>query len=93
MRKETFYNFCFFGGLILTFIGSMLKILHIDYLELVLILGVILSVIFIFLSIKEVIGSNRINNNEKVMWFICFIFLNGLTGILYFFVGRKRIIK
>jgi uncharacterized membrane protein YfcA len=92
MNKEVLVKICFFGGLILTFIGSILKILHVEYLESILILGVILSVIYILLSLIEVAKSNRINNNEKLMWIVCFIFLNGLTGILYYFMGRKRIV-
>ncbi len=91
MNKELVFKFCFFGGLILAPIGAFFKIAHFNYYEPFLIFGVMLSIIFIFLSIIEVASSNRIGNNEKVMWLICFIFLNGLTGILYYFMGRKRI--
>ncbi|MEI6263564.1 MAG: PLDc N-terminal domain-containing protein [Sphingobacteriia bacterium] len=91
MNKENFYNLCFIGGILLTPIGAFFKILHIDYLESLLVLGVILSFFYILLSIVEVVRSNRISNNEKTMWVICLIFLNGITGILYYFMGRKRI--
>jgi hypothetical protein len=92
MSRENFYNICFIGGIVLTPIGAIFKIMHLSYLESVLVLGVILSVVYILLSIIEIIKSNRISNNEKTMWVICLIFLNGITGVLYYFMGRKRII-
>jgi hypothetical protein len=41
----------------------------------------------------EIWQSAKIERNEKIMWTIAFLFLGGLVGLLYIFVGRKRIVS
>lgn len=81
----------FFAGAIFTFIGVLLKITHREGAEVFLILGIITSLLFITTAIYEVRSSQRISHGEKTMWTIAFLFFNGFTGLIYMFLGRKRI--
>ena len=93
MKKDTVIKVSFVLSLLLTSAGAMLKILHEPKSEPFLILGIIASIIFIVLAIYEVRTSTRIDRTEKTMWTIAFIFMCGLTGLIYFIMGRKRIIS
>jgi hypothetical protein len=73
-------------------IGSVLKIMHIGNMDYLLAIGLVFSIIFMVLSIYEVLNSNRIKKSEKLMWTIALLFLNTLAGFLYILVGRRKVI-
>lgn len=75
--------------------GALMKILHLQGGDILLIIGILAYGIFIFSALSEVWGSVRINTNIKIMWTIAFIFLGflgALAGILYVLIGRKRVV-
>ena len=53
----------------------------------------LVDLFFIYLVIKEVAKSNKIERHEKRMWIIGMIFMNTLLGWIYIFFARKRIIS
>ena len=82
-------------SLVFELVGALMKIIHLPGADALLIIGMVANGVFIVSALSEVWGSVRINTNEKVMWTIAFIFmgfLGALEGILYVFIGRKRII-
>jgi hypothetical protein len=81
----------FFAGAIFSFIGAFLKLTHREGADVFLILGIIGSLLFMATAIYEVRSSTRISHREKTMWTIAFLFFNGFTGFIYFFLGRRRI--
>jgi len=81
----------FFAGATFSFVGAFLKITHREGADVFLAAGVITSLVFIVTSIYEVNSSTRISHREKAMWTIAFLFFNGFTGLIYIFLGRKRI--
>ncbi len=81
----------FFAGAIFTFIGAFLKITHKEGADVFLIAGIIGSLLFMATAIYEIRCSQRISHGEKTMWTIAFLFFNGFTGLIYMFIGRKRI--
>jgi hypothetical protein len=91
MGIEKVLKLSFFAGAITTFIGAYLKITHTAGAENFLLIGILASVIFIATAIYEVQNSKRINHREKTMWTIAFLFFNGFTGLIYFFIGRRRV--
>jgi Phospholipase_D-nuclease N-terminal len=93
MKLGTIVKWSFIISIIITLIGAYLKITHTDSAETLLIIGIISTLVFIVSAIYEVRTSKRIDGTEKTMWTIAFIFMGGLTGIIYFIFGRKRIIK
>ena len=85
----------FIISLVFELVGALMKIMHLPGADELLIIGMAANGVFIVSALSEVWGSVRINTNEKVMWTIAFIFmgfLGALAGILYVFIGRKRII-
>lgn len=92
MKLSTIVKTSFLLSFITTLVGAYLKITHFKGAETLLIIGIIITLIFIVSAIYEVRTSNRIDSTEKTMWTIAFIFMSGLTGLVYFFIGRKRIV-
>jgi threonine/homoserine/homoserine lactone efflux protein len=74
-------------------IGPLFKIMHLPIAEELLIIGIISHYLVAILAMLEIWQSAKIERNEKIMWTIAFLFLGGLVGLLYVFVGRKRIIS
>ncbi len=93
MKLGTIVKWSFIVSFVIIFIGAYLKITHSEGGETYLILGIMAMLVFIVSAIYEVRSSNRIDNLEKTMWTIAFIFMSGLAGLIYFFIGRKRIAK
>ncbi len=93
MKKDTVIKVSFFLGLVFTMVGAMLKILHEPNSNPFLIIGIIASIIYIGLAIYEIRTSTQIDRTEKTMWTVAFIFMSGLTGLIYFVMGRKRIVS
>ena len=73
------------------FFGTYFKITHYEGADTLLAIGLIASLIFIITAIYEVNSSKRINGSEKVMWTIGFILTGSIAGLVYLFIGRKRV--
>lgn len=92
MKPGTIVKISFVVSILVTILGAYLKIMHAPFAEPALIVGVIASLIFIVSAIYEVRTSNRIDFTEKTLWTIAFILFSGLAGIVYFVIGRRRIV-
>jgi len=79
-------------GLIIAIVFSFFKISHLTLYWPIIAIGVFATLIFMFLAIIEVVNSDQIKTSEKIMWTICLILLSNLTGFIYIFWGRKRIL-
>jgi hypothetical protein len=93
MKLGTIVKLSFIISFIITLSGAYLKITHSKGVENLLIIGIIATFVFVVSAVYEVRTSNRIDNAEKTMWTIAFIFMSGLAGLIYFFIGRKRIVN
>ncbi|HSK13782.1 MAG TPA: hypothetical protein VK907_11245 [Phnomibacter sp.] len=51
------------------------------------------TVIFIVLSVREVLGSPKISSNEKIMWTVGLILLSLIAGLVYSLMGRERVVE
>jgi len=91
--KELFIRSIYLVSLFITIIGAVLKISHIDGAKAIITIGIAVSMVFILFSVYEVNISNRIDRNEKLMWTVGLIFISSITGFVYVFSARKRIIK
>ena len=91
--KKDILTFSFFIGTILFIVGSWLKIIKYNDGSIFFELGLLSIILFIFLSIKEIIKSKSILTHEKTMWIIGMIFMSTLLGWIYIFSARKRIIN
>lgn len=93
MRKEQLLIILFIAGLFLSVIGAIGKIMHFDESPMILMLALFSTGAFIVMALCEILPSERIDRNEKLMWIVGFFFMNIFVGILYFVYGRKRIIS
>ncbi|MDQ3279449.1 MAG: PLDc N-terminal domain-containing protein [Bacteroidota bacterium] len=81
----------FIISFMLTLAGACLKIMHAEGAGTWLTMGIIASILFIVTAIYEVRTSKRIDDTEKIVWTLAFIFFSGITGLIYILMGRKRI--
>jgi uncharacterized membrane protein (DUF373 family) len=54
-----------------------------------LLLGMVISFIFIIIALKEIFVDKSNSKFEKLLWLIAFIFLSLITGIVYYFNNIK----
>ena len=73
--------------------GTVLKIMHSPFADLLLELSFAFYMVFAVLALYEVFQSNKIETVEKIMWTIGILFLGSIVGILYLLLGRKRIVS
>ena len=85
-------NVSFAIGFSLTSYVAYLKTYHQHIPVLLLLLGIIATLVFIWMALSEVYSSQRITKSEKIMWTICLILLFNLAGFVYLLAGRKRIL-
>ena len=78
-------------SILFSIIGAYLKITHIQGVETFLIIAMLSTLVFIISAIYEVRTSPNITISEKNMWTIVLIFISGVAGLIYIFMGRKRI--
>ena len=91
MKLGTIVTWSFIASFIIPLIGAYLKITHSQSAEPLIIIGLIANLIFIVSAIFEVRTSKRIDNFEKTIWTIAFIFFWGISGLFYFFIGRRNV--
>jgi uncharacterized membrane protein len=92
MHQNKLLVYSYIGSTLTSFIGAYIKIMHLPGAELLLAIAFILLVVFIVTGFKEVWYSNNIPESEKTMWLIGFFFMSWITGLIYFWIGRKRVI-
>jgi hypothetical protein len=63
-----------------------------DYFLPAVIIGLAAGMVFIFLSVSEVVTSERIKAYERLIWVLFLIFLSNLSGIVYLLIRKRSII-
>ena len=91
MKIGTIVITSFIISFILTLVGAYLKINHSEGADTWLTIGIISSIVFIVTAIYEVRTSKRIDQAEKNMWTLGFIFFSSIAGLIYVFISRRRI--
>ena len=91
MKGEQILKISFCISLIGITAGTVLKIMHSTFAELLLQISISSYLLFAVLTLYEVLQSNRIEKTEKIMWTIGILFLGSLVGIIYLVAGGKRI--
>lgn len=94
MNLGTIVKWSFFISLVFSLVGAFMKILHLPGADQLLIIGMVSNGVFVVSALSEVWRSERIDKNEKIMWTIAFVFmgfLGAIAGIVYLFMGRKRV--
>jgi hypothetical protein len=92
MDAKKILTMSFILGLLIVIFGSLLKIMHWPYATEMMIIGLLSQLVFFILSLIEISKSDKIDGTEKFMWFIGFIFIGTIAGLVYILSARKRII-
>ncbi len=92
MNKQILTTFYFIGAAV-TLFGSMQKILHRPSADLLLQIGFIGLIVFVGLSVYEIMQSKKIEMLEKMMWVIGLLFISIIIGFVYVISARKRIVE
>lgn len=92
MDNKKIITLSFALSLLIVLFGSLLKIMHWSFASEVIAIGLLSQLAFIILSLTEISKSDKIDGTEKIMWFIGFIFMGTITGLIYILSARKRII-
>ena len=90
MNMNTLLKTSFFGMLCITIMGACFKIMHMQGADVLLIIGLISSVVFIATALYEINTSANIDAREKLMWTIGLMFMTGIAGIFYMVSRRRR---
>lgn len=92
MKNNKPIHISFIGALLFSIIGTLLKInQYSDFANSFLVLGIILTFIFIILSVIEISKSEKLSPKEKMLWTIGLIAFFSISSIIYYFIGRKRV--
>jgi hypothetical protein len=92
MQHETRIKWSFIAGFIAFIVIAYLKITHSSGAEFFLGFGIVSTLIFIISAKYEVVTSKRIDHIEKTMWTLSLIFFSYMAGIVYFLMGRRRVV-
>ncbi|HQR91690.1 MAG: hypothetical protein B7Y15_14555 [Bacteroidetes bacterium 24-39-8] len=92
MHQNKLLVYSYIGSTLTSIVGAYIKIMRLPGAEFLLAISFLFLVIFIVTGFKEVWYSNRIPESEKTMWLIGFFFLSWITGLIYFWLGRKRVV-
>lgn len=92
MKQEQILTYSYTAAFAASILGTVLKIMHGQGGEALIILSLLLLLVFIIAAIREVNASVKIPSSEKSMWIIGFVFLTLIAGIIYLKQGRRRVI-
>jgi len=90
--KEFLIRSIYLVSLFISLIGAVFLISHIEGTGILMTIGFVVSLVFILFSIYEVNISKRIKSSEKLMWTVGLICFSSITGFVYVFSARKRIV-
>ncbi|UIR55711.1 hypothetical protein LZQ00_15755 [Sphingobacterium sp. SRCM116780] len=68
------------------------KLFHLEIFPILFSISLLLSLIWVVLSLREIIFSGRISNTERMLMAVFIIFFNIIAGIVYFFFLREKVI-
>lgn len=75
----------------MTMIGAIMKILHYDGSDTLMMVGFIGSALFACMAIYVVVSGKAFCRSEKIMWTMALIFLGSLGGLIYILAGRRQL--
>ena len=87
----TIYKVSLIISLVFMTIGAILKIMHWPNGNPVLSAGIIASLGYVILGIRDIFSNQKTNLLMKLIWLIGFIFVSWITGLIYYPVFRRMI--
>jgi hypothetical protein len=92
MNKEKIIRSSLFASIGISILAAWFKLQHQQVANYLLPVALAVGLFFIITAIYEVSQSRKIDRSEKIMWIIGFLFLTSISGLIYVFRGRKRVV-
>ncbi len=91
MNLSNLFLPAFVLSVISSVLGAFLKILHVPGANILFIIWVLLTVLYIVVALYEIYTSPRLQLSEKIMWTVTFLVATMLAAILYMIVCRPKL--
>lgn len=85
-KQAFFFSLFFYASSILFFVLKM------SLAPMIFSVALLISMIFVFLVLREVMMSTLISNNQRILYILLVIGLNIFGGIIYFSALRDKVI-
>lgn len=82
----------FFFSLGFYMLAIVLKLLDFLYADILISIALLVSLLWVVLTLREIMLSVSLSTTERFMLIIFIIFGNILAGLVYFFFIRKRVL-
>jgi uncharacterized membrane protein HdeD (DUF308 family) len=92
MKQEQILFYSYTASIAVSILGAILKIMHGQGGETLIIISLLLLLVFIISASREVSASVKIPSSEKSMWIIGFVCLSLIAGLVYLKQGRRRVV-
>jgi|GEM_PF-2402549 len=83
MKLNTVFTIAYILSFIFLIIGLLFKIQHWPYGSNILLIGLVVTLVYIFTGIMMVSSNPNMNNPEKAVWVLGFIALSAFAGLLF----------
>ena len=93
MNQPTQFKPVFLLSLIFLFAQYIVKYGDLPGRNIVLLLYIVFSLLWIIFALREIYPSDRISSIEKIMWTISFVGVNWIAGLCYLTFRRRKIFK
>ena len=91
MNKTIIYRLSLWIGISASLIGFYLKFTNYFIAgSLILSVGIICTLIIMAFGLIDMFANKKLKQTEKIMWFVGFIFITLITGIVYFPTFKTR---
>ena len=91
MKISDLFIPAFILSVITSIIAALLKIQHVPGTNLLFMIWIILTLIYIATALYEIYSSDRLKPIEKIMWTVTFLVATMLAAILYMIVCRPKL--
>ena len=83
MNEKKVFRWTYILSVILATVGLLFKIQHWPNGNNILSIGLLFSIVYIFIGIQSIMSKPRMQVVEKGAWVACFIFFSAITGLVY----------
>lgn len=87
--KQYGYYIALIIGWVLVLFGVLRKILHYPGADDLLVVGMIGVLLYTVIGLYEIFSSPRLPLREKTLWLLGFLFVNGVTALVYAILRRQ----
>lgn len=73
-----------------TVIAAFMRLQHSPFATDLMVAGLLFALIFMVMAVIEIWNTDRVKDNNRVLWTLVVVLFGTLGGLIYFMVGRRR---